>query len=160
MSYFQSVRNVLWNVNDDRQSLKLSFGYKVGNLLLVSKPLHVPGKSIIDNPIQLTIEPDLLRLVHNNQVQPLNIRKLFLCTCLESGLVWNTRFIRKLRYILNIWGASTYITSVGISGRFGIPVTKSKLIPCQFYFIKLINHLSDKRRRNFLSTLEMPRRLQ
>ena len=40
---------------------------------------------LIEIPVCLSIIPNLLRLVHNNQLHPLNKRKMFLFACLVSG---------------------------------------------------------------------------
>lgn len=87
---------------------------------------------LIGNPIRLPVIPDLLRLAHNNQLHPLNKRKLFLFACHVSGLNSKVKDYQKtLSNISQTPGDPVQTKSMilfGISGSFG--VIRKKLIPC------------------------------
>ena len=87
---------------------------------------------LIGIPVRLPIIPNLLRLVHNNQLHPLNKRKMFLFACIVSGKNSEAQvFQRSLSDSLQIHGDQVPIrntTLYGQSGNFG--VINGISIPC------------------------------
>jgi hypothetical protein len=83
------------------------------------------------NPIRLPVVPNLLRLAHNNQMHPMNKRKMFLFACPVSGLNSKTEAYQKnLSNLSPIHGDLAQIGSMtlfGINGSFGaIVVTTTR----------------------------------
>lgn len=87
---------------------------------------------LIGIPVRLPIIQNLLRLVHNNQLHPLNKRKMFLFACVVSGINSNVEpFQKSLLNSFQIHGDHVPIentTLYGQSGFFG--VIKGISIPC------------------------------
>ena len=97
-------------------------------ILIVSKWATQPWyprllNMLIGIPGRLPKIPNLLRLVHNNQLHPLNKRKMFFFHCVVSGENQRHRFFRGLSDSLQIHGDPVTIrntTFYGQSGIFGV----------------------------------------
>lgn len=85
---------------------------------------------LIGNPIRLPVIPDLLQVAHNNQLYPLNKRKLFLFACHVSGLNSKVKDYQKTLSNISQTPEDPVQTKsmilYGISGSFG--VIREKLI--------------------------------
>lgn len=76
-------------------------------------------ESLIDFPLKLPFQKDLLTLAHNNY-HPMNKRKLFLIGCCVSGDNSKRKeFQRKLQKSLQIHGDSPLLNIINIHGKLG-----------------------------------------
>ena len=89
---------------------------------------------LIEKPLLLRPQKNLLRLVHNNQPHELNLRKRFLAACVVSGITTNgEEFLSKLPKLSITHGEKVQqnnTTWLGENGYFG--VIQGKLIPWRY----------------------------
>lgn len=85
---------------------------------------------LIDFPVKLPFQKDLLTLAHNNSLHPMNKRKLFLIGCCVSGDISKRKeFQRKLQISLQNRGETPLLNSINIHGKLGcIGVVNNMLI--------------------------------
>ena len=86
---------------------------------------------LVDYPVILPFCHDLLRLVHNNQKHPLNLRKLFLVACVVSGIPSERKEFQNQLEISSLnHGESLPQNNTSILGGNGVfGVIHKKLIP-------------------------------
>lgn len=86
--------------------------------------------ALIDFPVKLPFQKDLLTLAHNNSLHPMNKRKLFLIGCCVSGDISKRKeFQRKLQISLQNRGETPLLNSINIHGKLGcIGVVNNMLI--------------------------------
>lgn len=76
---------------------------------------------LIGIPVRLPVIPDLLRLAYNNQLHPLNRRKMFLFACMVSGEISKAEvFQRNLLSSFQIHGDNVPIKSTTLFGQSAI----------------------------------------
>ena len=99
---------------------------------------------LIGIPVRLPMIPNLLRLVHNNQLHPLNKRKMFLFACIVSGKkLRSTVFQRNLSDSIQIHEDPVPIRTTTLYEQSGSK-TCPKQVSKGFKYIKLTTYWTQK----------------